>query len=163
MHVNQPNEYARWADRIERLWRDAIPLAAAMGARIGRLDGDALVAVAPLAANVNHMGTAFGGGLQALATLAGWAVTLVSAGESAACRVVVRDARMRFLAPVRGDLEARAAWPVEDEAAAFRARLAERGRARLTVRVRYGPARDPQAEFEGEFVAFLAERSDTDQ
>lgn len=153
MSVNRTEEFARWTARLERLWREAIPLAGAMGARIGRLDDAGLVAAAPLAANVNHMGTAFGGGLQALATLAGWAVTLVSAGEEVPCRVVIREARMRFQAPVRGDLEAHADWPGEAELGDFRARLGQRGRARLTVRVRFGPREAPDAEFEGEFVA----------
>jgi thioesterase domain-containing protein len=124
-----------------------------MGARIERLDADGLVATAPLAANVNHMGTAFGGGLQALATLAGWGITLVTAGDDERYRVVVREVGMKFLAPVRGDLVARARWPGDAEARAFRERLRDRGRARLRVRVVIGPDDAPEAEFEGEFVA----------
>ena len=155
MLVNSPEDFADWTARLERLWREKIPLAAAMGARIARLDADGLVVTAPLRANVNHMGTAFGGGLQALATLAGWAVTLVTAARPEACRVVIREARMRFLAPVRGDLRARADWPSGDAARAFRDTLAARGRARLEVGVRFGTAEAPEAIFGGEFVAML--------
>jgi thioesterase domain-containing protein len=157
MSVNSPQDFADWTARLERLWREKIPLAAAMGARVSRLDADGLVATAPLPANVNHMGTAFGGGLQALATLAGWAVTLVTAARPDHCRVVIREAQMRFLAPVREDLRARADWPSGDEARVFRDRLAGQGRARLEVGVRFGTAEAPEAVFRGEFVAMLTD------
>ena len=153
MLVNPPEDLASWKARLEALWSGKIPLARAMGARVERLDADGLVAAAPLSANVNHMGTAFGGGLQALATLAGWGVTLVASGDDVRYRVVVRLARMRFIAPVTGDLVARARWPGDEEARAFRERLETRGRARLEVRVVFGPDEAPEGEFRGEFVA----------
>ncbi len=148
-----PEEADRWKARLEALWQDEIPVARAMQARVERLDGEGLVAAAPLAANRNHMGTAFGGSLQALATLAGWAVTLVAAGEDAGCRVVVAQATTRFLAPVDGPLRAQADWPGPDEAAEFRQRLETRGRARLTVDVHFGEKDRPAAVFTGDFVA----------
>jgi len=161
MSVNPPDPHSSWKERLEALWSGKIPLARAMGARIERLDADGLVATAPLAANVNHMGTAFGGGLQALATLAGWGVTLVTAGDDERYRVVVREVGMKFLAPVRGDLVARARWPDEADARAFRERLRARGRARLQVRVVIGPDEAPEAEFEGEFVAMARDAGPT--
>src|SRR5690606_33240492 len=50
-----------------------IPLARAMGVRVERCDSEGLVLTAPLEPNHNHLGTAFGGSLAALATLAGYA------------------------------------------------------------------------------------------
>ncbi|MEJ2514084.1 MAG: YiiD C-terminal domain-containing protein [Gammaproteobacteria bacterium] len=153
MCVNTSEQAARWTARLETLWRDEIPLARAMEAAVERLDGEGLVATAPLSANRNHMGTAFGGSLQALATLAGWAVTLVAAGEDSGCRVVVAQASTRFLAPLKGPLRARARWPAAEDAESFRRRLEARGRARLTVEVRLGDGDRPAAEFTGDFVA----------
>lgn len=147
--------YAEWTERLSRLWQEGIPLAAAMQVEIRQLDERRLALTAPLAPNRNHMGSAFGGSLQGLATLAGWGVTLVAAGEPGARHVVIRSAQMNFLQPVVGELLAQAAFPSPAATAAFRITLAERGRARLTVPVAIrGPGDEVAARFVGEFVAF---------
>lgn len=146
---------AEWTRRLARLWREGIPLASAMKVEIRHLDEQRLVLVAPLAPNRNHMGSAFGGSLQGLATLAGWGVTLMAAGAEGKGHVVIRNARMEFLKPVPGELLAEATMPAAAAAAVFRIKLAERGRARLTVPVAIRGAADTvAARFVGEFVAF---------
>lgn len=148
-----------WRPRLAALWAEGIPLATTMGVEIRRLDEEILVLAAPLAPNRNHMGSAFGGSLQGIATLAGWAVTLMAADPAGAPHVVIRDAQMRFIEPVSGELIAEAAVPSAGAVAAFRTALAQRGRARLTVGVIIrGPAESVAARFVGEFVAF-AERT----
>jgi thioesterase domain-containing protein len=143
-----------WPQRLGALWAEGIPLAGAMGVQVRRLDEQLLEVTAPLAPNRNHMGSAFGGSLQALATLAGWGVTLIASGDPDAHHVVIRDAQMRFLEPVRGELSAVAARPSAGAVAAFHATLAARGRARLTVPVTIrGPGDAVAARFVGEFVA----------
>jgi thioesterase domain-containing protein len=143
-----------WPVRLGALWAEGIPLAGAMGVEIRRLDEHVLEIAAPLAPNRNHMGTAFGGSLQGLATLAGWGVTLIATGHPDTHHVVIRDAQMRFLAPVSGELVATAVRPSPAAVAAFRGTLAERGRARLTVPVMIqGPDDAVAARFVGEFVA----------
>ncbi len=147
-----------WVRRLAALWADGIPLAGAMAVEIRRLDADFITLAAPLAPNRNQMGTAFGGSLQSLATLAGWGATLITAGH-AARQVVIRAAEMRFHKPVSGELLAEAAVPAPAAAAAFRSTLAGRGYARLSVPVAVlGPSHGIAASFVGEFVAFVAER-----
>lgn len=143
-----------WRQCLGSLWAGGIPLAGAMGVEIRRLDEQLLVIAAPLEPNRNHMGTAFGGSLQGLATLAGWGVTLIATGNPDTHHVVIRDAQMRFLAPVSGELVATAERPPPGAVAAFRGTLAARGRARLTVPVTIGGLADTvAARFVGEFVA----------
>ncbi|HKE43757.1 MAG TPA: YiiD C-terminal domain-containing protein, partial [Steroidobacteraceae bacterium] len=63
------------SDPIGRLkaWMNAeIPLTRHIDVRIAGYDQDTLTLLAPLAANSNHKGTAFGGSLFSLAVLAGW-------------------------------------------------------------------------------------------
>lgn len=152
--------FADWASKLRQLWAEGIPLASAMQVEIRRLDERVLQLAAPLAPNRNHMGSAFGGSLQGLATLAGWGVTLIAAGDPARQHVVIRDAQMRFSAPVSGELLAEAAMPSAAAVAAFRGALAERGRARLTVAVEIcGPGNSVAARFVGEFVALAADGS----
>jgi thioesterase domain-containing protein len=145
-----------WPQRLGALWAEGIPLAGTMGVQVRRLDPQLLEVTAPLAPNRNHMGSAFGGSLQALATLAGWGVTLIASGDPDAHHVVIRDAQMRFLEPVRGELSAVATRPSAGAVAAFHATLAARGRARLTVPVIIrGPGDSVAARFVGEFVALV--------
>jgi len=149
---------ASWPTHLAELWGNGIPLAAAMGVVIRRLDEEVLELVAPLGPNRNHMGSAFGGSLQSLATLAGWGVALMAAGDPDASHVVIRDAQMRFRVPVCGELVAAAAMPTPDAIAAFRAVLVGRGHARLTVPVTIrGPNDTVAARFVGEFVASVAD------
>ena len=149
---------AHWAPRLKQLWAEGIPLASAMQVEIRRLDERVLELAAPLAPNRNHMGSAFGGSLQGLATLAGWGVTLIAAGDPDRQHVVIREAQMRFFTPVSGELLAAAAMPSAAAIAAFHGALAERGRARLTVAVEVrGPGDSVAARFVGEFVALTAD------
>ena len=150
------NSARDWRDRLQRLWAERIPLAGAMRVEVRSLDDRGLCLAAPLPPNQNHVGTAFGGSLQGLATLAGWGVTLVTAGAATDVGVVVAEAGMRFITPVTGELVAIAAWPAAEDAAAFRRGLAERGRARLRVQVEIagrGRGSAGAATFSGEFVA----------
>lgn len=149
-----------WPRRLGELWAKGIPLAGEMGVRIRRLDDHVLEVTAPLEPNRNHMGTAFGGSLQGLATLAGWGVTLIAVGTVDSHHVVIRNAEMRFVAPVSGELVAEAAMPSAGAVAAFRGTLAERGYARLSVPVSIrGPSESVAARFVGEFVALAADPS----
>ncbi|MFU8820449.1 MAG: YiiD C-terminal domain-containing protein [Gammaproteobacteria bacterium] len=151
-----------WPRHLGNLWTAGIPLAGAMGVEIRRLDEHLLEIAAPLAPNRNHMGTAFGGSLQGLATLAGWGATLIATGDPDTHHVVIRDAQMRFLAPVSGELVATAVRPSPGAVAAFHGTLAERGRARLTVPVTIqGPGDTVAARFVGEFVAFGSDSAAT--
>ncbi len=153
-----PETRTFWEDRLIGLWHRHIPLAAAMAVSIQHLDENALTLTAPLGPNANHMGTAFGGALQALATLAGWGAAMVVAGREFGGHMVIGDSRMRFLAPVPGILRARCPLPPGFRQRAFRSRIAERGRARLDLEVII--AEDPdateQARFEGRFVALAS-------
>lgn len=143
-----------WLGRLQQLWSEQIPLAAAMQVEVRSLDARGLCLAAPLAPNRNHVGTAFGGSLQGLATLAGWGATLVTAGSTRDIGVVIAAASMRFIAPVTGELVARAPWPPVSVAAAFREQLAARGRAALAVEVVVeGPEAAAAARFSGRFVA----------
>lgn len=152
-----PETRERWRLRLTALWGNHIPLAGAMGVSIARLDGEALEIRAPLNLNANHMGTAFGGALQALATLAGWGVAMMLAGPRFDGHVVIGRSHMRFLAPVPGTLHARCRFPPPAEQAELASALAARGRARIDLVVVIGTmdngALPEQARFEGRFVA----------
>jgi thioesterase domain-containing protein len=111
-----------------------IPLGAAMGLSIARLDADGIQLAAPLAPNVNDKGTAFGGAMMSLMTLAGWSLprlALRRAGLTA--ELVIGRCEVRFLAPVRQDFRAVCRWPAEAAVAAFLDGVRSSGKGRLEL------------------------------
>ena len=133
----------------------AMPPVAAMRLQAVALAGDRVRLHAPLAANVNDKGCAFGGSLAGAMTLAGWGlltIRLAEAGESA--EVYVADSRLRYLAPLYEDLVAEA-WPAPDTGwdGVLRS-LRERGRARVEMVAHVVDSTGRAvAAFEGRFAA----------
>lgn len=83
----------------------AMPPVAAMQPRVLDWQDGCLRMQAPLAANVNDKGCAFGGSLSSLMTIAGWGLAfleLAKAGHEA--DIYIADSRVRYLKPVYEDL-----------------------------------------------------------
>jgi thioesterase domain-containing protein len=112
----------------------AMPPVAALGLRVDAYDGERLRLSAPLAANVNDKGCAFGGSLTSLMTLAGWGLVSARLREAGFdVEVYVADSRIRYRAPLYADLSVEA-MPAEGECwQRFFATLRSRRKARLEV------------------------------
>lgn len=134
----------------------SMPPVVAMQIRIAGFDGERLRLQAPLATHVNDKGTAFGGSLTSLMTLAAWGLTTLqvkAAGLDA--EVYVADSDIRYKAPLRTDLEAEASLAAGDWAAFLRT-LRQRGRARVTLRARVPlPDGGVATEMQARYVAIL--------
>ena len=131
-------------------------LAKHIGVIVESADDNAVVLRAPLAANANYKGTAFGGSLYSVAVLTGWAwVTRYLAARGLAADAVIQESSVRFLAPVEGELRASTEAPSEAQIEKFRKMLqrAGRGRIRLRVEINYGDT--VAALFEGVFAAAI--------
>jgi len=63
------------------------------------------VLVAPIEKNHNHLHTAFGGSLSALATLAGYGFLWLELRDPKV-HVVIKESAIRFRRPVHGDIRA---------------------------------------------------------
>lgn len=134
---------------------DAMPPVAGMGIRIAGYDGGRLRLHAPLARHVNDKGSAFGGSLGSLMTLAAWGlVTLRLEQAGVDAEVYVADSQVRYLQPLYADLEAAARLVDDDGWAPFLKTLSGRGRARavLASEVRT-PEGGVAAEARARFVA----------
>ena len=130
---------------------DCMPAVRAMQIQLDGYADGVLRITAPLAANVNDKGNAFGGSLASVMTLSGWALVsmrLGLAGQQA--EVYVADSNIRYRAPVYGDLLATARLAPEQDWDEFLTTFSKRGRARVTVRA---AIEGGAAEFEGRFVA----------
>jgi|SRR5438067_2439623 len=137
-------------NQVESFLRDKIPLATAMGVRVVTLDP--LAIEAPVALNSNHLG----GSINAVATLAGYALLWLALHDDPSVRLVIGEGSIRFLRPVRNTIRAVCGRP-EESLTTLKSELAahNRGRIRLRVRVEEGGA--PAAEFEGLFVAIRSD------
>lgn len=132
-----------------------MPPVAAMRVEVDGFDGRQLRLRAPLSANVNDKGTAFGGSLTSIMTVAGWGLVTLHldlAGEEA--EVYVADSAIRYLAPLREDLQAQASFAEGESWDSFLTTLRQRGRARIQVRACVTlPDGGEATTLEGRFVA----------
>jgi thioesterase domain-containing protein len=131
-------------------------LARHIGIVVESADDSTVVLRAPLAANANYKGTAFGGSLYSLAVLTGWAwVTRYLAARGVAADAVIQESSTRFLTPVLGELRASAAAPPDAQIDKFRKMLQRAGRGRIRVRVEIYYEQTLATLFEGVFAAVL--------
>ncbi|SMC29763.1 thioesterase domain-containing protein, putative [Andreprevotia lacus DSM 23236] len=141
-------DFARhWTRRLN----DGFPVLAAMQVQV---EGTpfAWYLTAPFAANHNDHGTAFGGSLSTLATIAGWMSTSVLAGDG--YDVVIQTGNTEFIAPLRDDLFARPLPVDQYTAQRFLQTLSRRNKARLSVQVTLLDAQgETVALFSGLYVA----------
>jgi thioesterase domain-containing protein len=141
---------------LERYLHQQIPLSAAMGVRVSVATRERVQLAVPLAPNVNHNETAFGGSAAALATLSAWALLhlrLAAAGVQA--RLVIQRSTMEYEQPIPGDFEGACRFTDEVSWERFRLTLARRGRARLTLAAHLFYDERQMATFEGDFVALV--------
>ena len=142
------------AKELERYLRERIPLAAAMGMTVERADAEGVRLCAPLAPNVNHHGTVFGGSISALSLLSAWTMVQLGLGEAEIpSQVVIQRNSVEYLLPIEGDLLAHCPRPPAAEWERFLATLRRRGRARLVVRAELRSGEELVATFHGSFVA----------
>ena len=140
------------ARQIQDLLHDKIPITRAMGVQVEDYDGGRLVLSAPLAANVNHLGTAFGGSLNALAVLSGYGLLWLEL-DNADCHIVIRDSSISYERPVRGELRAVCVLPEAAALAAFKQTFQQRGKARITLAATIESDGITAVRFQGTFVA----------
>jgi thioesterase domain-containing protein len=124
------------AKRLNRRFREQIPLTNPLALEITAFDGHFLQMDAPLAPNRNDKGTAFAGSIASLATFAGWAlVTLLVEERRGPAEVAVCRSEIHYRRPITGDFFARCNFPGEEALETLLAALDSRGRGRLELSV----------------------------
>ena len=133
----------------------SLPPLAAIQARVAAYDGHRLRMAAPLAANVNDKGCAFGGSMTSLMTYAGWGLVVLQLQQAGVrADVFVADSAVRYLKPLYADLHAEAVLAPEQSWEPFLTTLAQRGRARIHLQARMvGAEGEVMADLAGRYVA----------
>ncbi|HEX8312679.1 MAG TPA: YiiD C-terminal domain-containing protein [Chthoniobacteraceae bacterium] len=136
----------------EAFLHEHIPLTVAMGLRVIADDEAGFSVAAPVALNHNHLHTAFGGSINAVATLAAYGLLWLELRDEAA-DVVIRESSIRFLRPIHETIGATCRRPKPGELAAFHARLGAEGKARIALHVQVRENDTLAAELRATFVA----------
>ena len=136
----------------EKFFHTKIPLTRAMGVRVVSNDAKAFIVEAPVALNYNHLHTAFGGSINAVATLAGYGLLWMELRGEAA-HVVIAESSIRFLRPVREMIRAICVKPEPAQLEEFRSSLRANGKAKIVLHVRVEEHGNIAAEFQATFVA----------
>lgn len=133
-----------------------IPLSKAMAVEVRTATPQGVCLAAPLAPNINHRDTVFGGSASAVAILSAWAllhVSLLDANIKA--RLVIQKNSMSYDLPMPGDFSAEATAPAPEKWQRFLATLLKHKRARISVRSILKCEGQQVGQFEGDFVAII--------
>jgi len=126
MHIN--------LEDINSYVHEHMPLTKALGAKITAYDGKKVVISSPLAPNLNHRDTAFGGSLSALGVLSGWALLFIKLKEeNISCRLVIQKSSFDFKNPIPDDFTTVCHAPDTQTWLKFIKTLKRHGKARITV------------------------------
>jgi thioesterase domain-containing protein len=140
-------------DDLEAFLRERIPLSNAMDVRVQSISAGQVVLSAPLAPNLNHRDTAFGGSASALAILAAWSVVRVRMqAEGLEGRIVIRRNTMSYEQPMAADFSATAGAPDEADWGKLRAALGRGRPGRVQVNAILECLGERAGELTGEFV-----------
>jgi thioesterase domain-containing protein len=142
------------SSRLQRYLREQIPISKALGISVAEASLEEILIAAPLAPNLNHHGTAFGGSVSAVAILSGW--TLVYArleAEGQSPVIVIQHNEIRYLKPIEGAFAARARLSCPEKWSHFLQGLSRHGKARTVAAIEVEGPRGISALFRGTYVA----------
>jgi thioesterase domain-containing protein len=138
--------------QLERVLHEDIPLSKAIGIGVASYDGTRLQLTAPLAPNINHKCTAFGGSLYSAAVLCGWGLLHLKLTEAGLHKhIVIQEADVRYLFPVDADITAECSVD-QTSLQKFLHALKKHGRARLSLDVVIKHNGQLAVEFSGRYV-----------
>lgn len=147
-------------DSLEHYLHEHIPLSRAMAVRVVSITEDSVVLGAPLAPNINHRDTVFGGSASAVAILSAWCLLhlrLTALGHPS--RVVIHRNTMDYLAPIAGDFTARSALAAGQDWDKFMNMLTRKGIGRISVDAALDYDGVAAGRLSGDFVAFGKDRA----
>ena len=144
--------------QLELYLHQHIPLTNAMQISILEIANEGVVVSAPLAPNINHRDTVFGGSASAVAILAAWAFVhtrLLSEGIKS--RLVIQRNKMEYDLPIDGTFTAHSSLANPLDWDKFTQTLQRRGRARITILCVLKYQGQEVGHLEGQFVAMRIE------
>ncbi len=132
-----------------------IPISQALGVSVEHASSHKIVLRAPLANNINHKKTAFGGSLHAVTTLTCWTLLHVNLaslfGEQV--QIVITHSDTSYLAPVVSDFLAECEMPEDATWQRFLKMLQLKGKARIGLTARIYQEGTLSVDYQAVFAA----------
>jgi len=157
-HINckAQNKFTVAPTKLEKYLHEQIPMSKTMQVSVVEVKPEGVVLSAPLAPNVNHQETVFGGSASAVAILAAWSLLHTRLKSSnISSRLVIQRNTMDYERPISGTFTARSFILTEAVWEPFTRMLLRKGRARITVCCVLQYEGKWVAHLEGEFVALI--------
>ncbi len=140
-------------NKLKALLNEQIPLTQAIGIEVVEEGENHLSLRAPLAKNINHKSTAFGGSLYCVAVLTGWGlVHQLMQRHGLHGHIVIQNSECDYLLPVDGDLISYCAFESEEQVKRFLNMYQRKGRARLKLVVKITHKGRMATRFTGSYV-----------
>lgn len=139
---------------LEQYLHEHIPLSRAMGVSVISCTEQTVVLSAPLAPNINHRETVFGGSASAVAILSAWSLLHTRLRDAdMEARLVIQHNSMSYQLPIQGTFTASSS--LEDPAHwdSFIRLLNKRGKSRISVMSQLEYDGQIAGRFAGDFVA----------
>ncbi len=142
-------------NEIDAYLTQHVAIAQAMGIHLKRRDANSVSLAAPLAPNTNDKGTAFGGTLDSILFLSGWAMTYqILRAENEQPNIAIIGSETRFLRPVREEIVAICPRPepelVQDLISTYR----RQGKARWTLAASIRADGEIAVQFKGSYAIY---------
>lgn len=133
----------------------SIPIAKAMGISVEHISSTAVSLRAPIANNVNHKNTVFGGSLHSVATLACWSWFHLKLEQamSQAVPIVIVNSEISYLKPVTSDFVAECKMPDSRDWETFLRTFQKKGKGRLKLNASIFQGNQLCVEYSGTFAA----------
>jgi thioesterase domain-containing protein len=139
---------------IQEYLYEHIPMSRAMQVEVLNVTNNTVKLCAPLAPNINHRETIFGGSASAIAILSAWSlVHFRLQDENFNCRVVIQKNTVNYEKPIPGTFEAICNLPNDGQWEKFIKILKRKGRSRIILKSTLEYSGKIVGEFEGSFVA----------
>ncbi len=151
------NEIMDFSEELQQRFHRDIALTQHMGLQVDEYSDIGLVLSAPLARNLNHKQTAFGGSLNSLVTLAGWGmVYLVLKEMGREAHIIIQESEISYLRPVTDDFQA-ICPPAQDEALhKFQRMIRKKNIGRITLPCFIYHEKELAVSFQGSYVATVS-------
>lgn len=121
-------------EEIQQYIHEHIPITSQLKAFIKHQEPGSISIGAPLAENINHRNSAFGGSLSAIGILSGWALIFVELKRRGLQnQLVIQRSSFEYLEPVTADFEAVSTFPSSIELDRFIKMFQRKGKARITI------------------------------
>lgn len=142
-------------NEFEQFLYRQIPITKAMGFRVLEFTSSRVRILASLEPNINHKSTAFGGSINSLMTICGWAMMFINIkGIDPNAHIVIQKSKINYLLPIEGDFIAECNLSDETVIRKFFETYSKHKKGRLVLKVSCYQQDILTTEYEGHYVAF---------